>query len=446
MSWQQTIKQELWLLRLLAAPGKVMCWILWLGLICVLPGLVLLWWAQMPLLLVFGLILWGGYLASIQAFLPLYFFQLGSKKTLLLVTHLRLRLLRLMVLLLAFSALVIGYGFFRNTGLDHGLYAWLAFVSLSLYMQVLVVAASYSPRLIALLPVLMVALLMGGVKLLASHLWLSAGLALVGWVVFALWWLKSPGARPMATGLNLELISIRPAAPYAPTANWRWLQGPGKSLVGSLLQGASDGLRAETLRQGFVLLILAASVGFLLYARATGVHEGFLGGGLMIFSSLLLLGGGLEASQKIFANLQRLWLYFPGDRMALLGYIERWYLRRLGLALAICLAVYLVVLALGYINLAYALHDLKLLALITAAFGLHFLLSLWLYLSTSASFQVFTGVNFFVILVMVLIFAMANEVIAQSWYWLLALVVFAGLLLRRHLWRQWPQVQLLRGQ
>lgn len=445
MSWQQAIRQELWLLRLLAAPGKVMRWILLLGLICVLPGLVLLWWAQVPLLLVFGLILWGGYLAAMQAFLPLYFVQLGSKKTLLLVTHLRLRLLRLMLLLLAFSALVIGYGFFHNAGPDHGLYAWVAFVSLSLYLQVLAVTASYSPRLIVLLPVLMVALLMGGVKLLASYLWLSAGLALVGWVAFALWWLKSPGARPMATGLNLELTSIRPAAPCAPTANWRWLQGPGKSLVGSLLQGASDGLRAETLRQGFILLILAASVGFLLQVKVTGLHEGFLGGGLMMFTALLLLGAGLEASQNIFTNLQRLWLYFPGDRMALLGYIERWYLRRLGLTLVICLAMYLIALALGYINLAFALHDLKLLALIATVFGLHFLLSLWLYLSSSASFQVYTGVNFFAILFMVLIFVTANEVIAQRWYWLLASVVFAGLLLRRHLWQQWPQVQLLRG-
>ncbi len=450
MSWQQFLSPQLWTLRLLFLPVRRLHWLLWLALALAAVGGLLNWLWQSPGLLFFSCTLGVILIVFSWIFLPLNLLGLASNKSLSLAFNLRGHLLGAMLLVVLCFSLVIGLLLSLKPEQSFWFCTLVTFAALSLYLQLVVFVGSYGLRMLLVFPLIPFGVIFWTHSFVLHYPVLAGLICLASWGLFIRWWLSgnTQVSRVYAFIGQLNNRPLKDAPLQVQFFSWRWLQGPGRTLTGSLLLGSSDGLRPQLYGWFFILAAYALAFGFLAggaRAMPIAVLNSLTGKSLPLFMGFILFTVSLVSIQSVFVNAKRLWLYFPGNRLELLAYVERRYLRNMLLIAGLGLAAYGLIAAAQLNTRASAVADLKLLGILWLVFALHFFLALLAYVKAWISFQTYSFINIFLAICILLLANRLSASIAQAGIWLPALVALAVVYARRQLWREWPRVNLIRS-
>ncbi len=196
--------------------------------------------------------------------------------------------------------------------------------------------------------------------------------------------------------------------------NWR-----PHSLLGSLLLGRADNPWRGVLGLTAIFLLLWLFSGVISSNTETWFQEDMLRSGINMAIAVWMIGSPQFLIHKIYTNLSRLWLVFPGERNCFFLYLERCLLEEIAkncfvigvfIAIAILLGAGLLQ---EPIDWAIGLSILIGLVLLQC---LYFYLSLWIYLRTEADHKWFSTVSsILIILIISSVSFVSAKVEANHW-------------------------------
>lgn len=205
------------------------------------------------------------------------------------------------------------------------------------------------------------------------------------WLVMVAWWFRWQPQKYLVNYMTLPAVEMQRlqmtntqtiAAAFSAVPN---------TLAGSLLVGASDGIRAWCKRElgQLVFFVLMLGVVFYWIKQIPPAVAGVMVG---IYLFIFICIRGSVIFQHIFRNLYRLWMNSTYSRAALLSYIEQRYFL---LVIASLLPAILVVGLINHYFLDDALSLFKVAYLMLIGLlicSLSFYLGLFIYLKSAASF------------------------------------------------------------
>lgn len=227
------------------------------------------------------------------------------------------------------------------------------------------------------------------------------------------------------------------------------------SLLGSLLIGRADNpWRALLGLTAIVLLLLFASIA--ITRNTTTWFQGDVQHiGVTLVVAVWMIGSPQFMITRIYTNLARLWLVFPGERKSLLLYLEGRLLRLSAINFLIVVVVLVAMTLLSeprqLLGLTYWVKGLSLLVGLALSQWVYFYLSLWIYLRSEADLKWQSTVTSILSLLLICVASfVAGKVDANAWSFspvaattLTALLVCVSIL-RTCLASAWPRISLIR--
>jgi len=227
------------------------------------------------------------------------------------------------------------------------------------------------------------------------------------------------------------------------------------SLLGSLLLSRADNpWRALLGLTAIVLMLLLVSIA-ITRSTTTWLQGDMLHYGVTLVVVVWMIGSPQLMISRLYTNLARLWLVFPGERKSLLRYLEGRLLRLSTINFLIVVAVVVLMTMLSephlLLELKYWAEKLSLLIGLVLLQWVYFYLSLWIYLRSEADFKWHSTVTS--ILSILVIFSasfVAGKVDANAWDFnsvavtTLTVLLACVIILRVRLVNAWPRISLIK--
>ncbi len=386
----QTILNQYWrLILVMLLPARYVKWLGVLTLAVLVPG-TLLYFFDISFVLYIGSALSLMLLMMVGMLVPGQMLALRSSKQFQCMADLRhyLFIIALCFWTSVSLILTVMMSFFEFKGFSfHSVFA-LTFMAVSCVALLFAVVGSYMQTAQGFVPMVVWILFFSAksLDLFAEH---NTGIywtvSLLLWLVMFVWWFRWQPQKYLVNFMTLPAAEMQRLQMTNTQAMAAAFSSVPKTLAGSLLVGASDGIQAWCKRELGQLIFFVLMLAFVFY-WVKQIPQNAAGFMVSIYLFIFICIRGSVIFQHIFRNLYRLWMNSSYSRTALLAYIEQRYF------LLFIVSLLPAVLVIGLIN-HYLLGDV--LSLFHLAYllligllicGLSFYLGLFIYLNTAASF------------------------------------------------------------
>nr|WP_324258614.1 hypothetical protein [Cellvibrio fontiphilus] len=389
MNLQKILNQYWRLILVMLLPARYVKWLGVLTLAVLVPG-TLLYFFDISFVLYIGSALSLMLLMMVGMLVPGQMLALRSSKQFQCMADLRhyLFIIALCFWTSVSLILTVMMSFFEFKGFSfHSVFA-LTFMAVSCVALLFAVVGSYMQTAQGFVP-MVVWILFFSAKSLDLFAEQNTGIywavSLLLWLVMFVWWFRWQPQKYLVNFMTLPAAEIQRLQMTNTQAMAAAFSSVPKTLAGSLLVGASDGIQAWCKRELGQLIFFVLMLAFVFY-WVKQIPQNAAGFMVSIYLFIFICIRGSVIFQHIFRNLYRLWMNSSYSRTALLAYIEQRYF------LLFIVSLLPAVLVIGLIN-HYLLGDV--LSLFHLAYllligllicSLSFYLGLFIYLNTAASF------------------------------------------------------------
>lgn len=389
MNIQATLNQYWRLILVMMLPAR---YVKWLGLLTftVLMLGVTLYYFGISFVLQIGSAFSFLLLAMVGMLVPGQMLALRSSKQFQCMADLRFPLfvIALFFWLLTSLLITVSMWFLESAGFRFNSVFALVFMALSSTALLFTVAGTYMKTAQGFVPLFVWALFFSAKNAdffstakVATYWWISLAL----WLVMFVWWFRWQPQKYLVNCMTLPAAEIQRQQIHNTQAIASIFSSVPRTLAGSLLVGASDGIQAWWKRElgQFVFFLLMLAL-MLYWIKQVPTHVAGFMVSICFFIFICIRGGIIF--QGMFRNLYRLWMNSSYSRAEIFSYIEKCYFLLLVSSIVPLILVFALInhyVLDGWVSLFSGAY-LLLFGYLVCSFS--FYLGLFIYIKSSASF------------------------------------------------------------
>lgn len=341
------VMQQYWqLARTLMFPLRATRWMTIGFIVLIALGGLLLWWFDQPILFVIG----SGAVVVISILVgimvPAQMLSLVSSKQLCWIPGLRRKTFFILFCLYSLIALVTSLLFsFKPNGYPLLTSIAIAFTLVGIIAALMLTASVYFQGFQPFIFASMWGLYFAVEQLVHINTVICMITGLLVWIMLYVWWARWVPQKYFTNYMTMSPAKLREAqeqqAGVVQTLGY-WLSSAPRSLCGTLLLGASDGIKARLKHElGQLLVIVFMALIFFYFFRGVP-KDGFLK--MMPFVFLTFMAArNVQIQLLCYRNLHRVWMFYNGSRTSLFHYVEKQYAMNIGLAYGVLVLVLLII-------------------------------------------------------------------------------------------------------